>query len=674
MNVGAFGENFPYSNFHDLNMDWIIKVAKDFLDQYTHLQETIEEGEQSLQDKADELEALLQAWYDTHSEDIAQQLADAISSLNTWYTTHQNYLDQTLADNIASFNQRADQKATETLASIPSDYTSLANTVETVRMTSGAFENNMTTYLATGKWVRGVYNPATQALTTSFTYRISTMEPISFPFFATLKIAPGFRFHPYLYTNGAWTAGGWKTGEWKVEAGVQFYGQIARATEDTSETANINEFLSQVTVKGSVFDVTSEDYYLIKESLTFKYLNFELGGYYTSGTQLVKQNPTNDRIRSRDATITPQCLRVRLNKSGARIGVMGIDENGDYQGTVSINTLGETRVVFESRPTWKAIVVVIVDNSLTAMPENLDTYAEIYFENDAHVKNGKNLYIYKFGGKGNDWCWVRTPEGFNQMRDQPYPFVICNHGNNWIMDGTEQTANYTKRTMYVPLTDPDYQADPTEYNGTDDSSLWYSNPTIEALLSAGYVVCGCENYGDELYGNNDCRNACVDFFYHMTRRYNVEDRCFMIGVSNGALTALNASYLLQGKVRALILQYPITCLVNQYEANSSHQAKIRQAYGITNANITPEQLAKAVETHDPLTTDVVNGIKVGVIPPTKFYYSPDDIVANYQVNSIALYTLLDNSNKVAQGRQCSGEHGDHTHFQPTEVVAWFNAN
>ena len=27
MNGGAFGENFPYSNFHDLNMDWIIKIA-----------------------------------------------------------------------------------------------------------------------------------------------------------------------------------------------------------------------------------------------------------------------------------------------------------------------------------------------------------------------------------------------------------------------------------------------------------------------------------------------------------------------------------------------------------------------------------------------------------------------------------------------------------------------
>lgn len=29
MSIGAFGENFPYTNFHDLNLDWIIKTLKE---------------------------------------------------------------------------------------------------------------------------------------------------------------------------------------------------------------------------------------------------------------------------------------------------------------------------------------------------------------------------------------------------------------------------------------------------------------------------------------------------------------------------------------------------------------------------------------------------------------------------------------------------------------------
>ncbi len=129
MNGGAFGENFPYSNFHDLNMDWIVKIAKDFLDQYTHIEEVIANGEQSLlnltadglqqlQTKADALEALLQQWYDTHSADIANQLAAALADLNSEY-----------ADAIEAFNTAAEQKAAQTIETIPADYTTLSNHV-----------------------------------------------------------------------------------------------------------------------------------------------------------------------------------------------------------------------------------------------------------------------------------------------------------------------------------------------------------------------------------------------------------------------------------------------------------------------------------------------------------------------------------------------------------------
>ena len=140
MNTGAFGEGFPYTNFHDLNMDWIIKIAKDFLDQYTHIQEIIEQGKtdinnltesgltqleettneylSDLETKKNNLEALLQAWYDTHSNDIATQLASALASIAS-----------TLSSAITTFNSNVDTKTAQAIASIPSDYTELANTV-----------------------------------------------------------------------------------------------------------------------------------------------------------------------------------------------------------------------------------------------------------------------------------------------------------------------------------------------------------------------------------------------------------------------------------------------------------------------------------------------------------------------------------------------------------------
>lgn len=134
MNTGIFGEGFPYSNFHDLNMDWIIKIAKDFLDQYTHIQEVIaqglvdigdktEEGLNSLDQKttdsltalnteAERLTALLDQWYNTHSNDIATQLANSLASLAS-----------TLASAIETFDTHADEKAGRAIASIPDDYT-----------------------------------------------------------------------------------------------------------------------------------------------------------------------------------------------------------------------------------------------------------------------------------------------------------------------------------------------------------------------------------------------------------------------------------------------------------------------------------------------------------------------------------------------------------------------
>lgn len=141
-------DNFPYTDMHQLNLDWIIKIAKDFLDQYTHIQQLIADGEQSLQDlttdgeqslqalttdgltqlqeKADNLEDLLQAWYDTHSQDIANQLTEALADLNAWYIQHQEFLNTYVAETLLSFRNDAGEIVQETLESLPDDYTKLA--------------------------------------------------------------------------------------------------------------------------------------------------------------------------------------------------------------------------------------------------------------------------------------------------------------------------------------------------------------------------------------------------------------------------------------------------------------------------------------------------------------------------------------------------------------------
>ena len=128
MNTGAFGEGFPYTNFHDLNMDWIIKIAKDFLDQYSHIQQTINTGLENLDNKYTELEGLLDQWYETHSNDIAQELVNALADINT-----------ALAQSIADFNSSAEAKAQEVIATIPSDYTELETRVDNLEVSDNDF-------------------------------------------------------------------------------------------------------------------------------------------------------------------------------------------------------------------------------------------------------------------------------------------------------------------------------------------------------------------------------------------------------------------------------------------------------------------------------------------------------------------------------------------------------
>ena len=111
-------ENIPYTNFHDLNLDWIIEVVKDFMQKYNSIMELIENGKrelialtdeelEDLQNKYNALENLLNEWYASHSEDIENELQRAV----------------------ASFGYQANTKAAQALATIPDDYAELSASV-----------------------------------------------------------------------------------------------------------------------------------------------------------------------------------------------------------------------------------------------------------------------------------------------------------------------------------------------------------------------------------------------------------------------------------------------------------------------------------------------------------------------------------------------------------------
>lgn len=179
----ALFENFPYTDMHQLNLDWIVKTVKEFQDQYTHIQELIDNGELTitnattqgltqLEEKQTELENLLDQWYTTHSADIVNELSNAV----------------------ASFAEQANTIINEIIQSIPQDYSVLSANVQKLeqinnRLFTQIINTDITAFLT---WEQGGYgsipnylDPEPNSSSTRIRGEIILSSPVDF-----LKIQP----------------------------------------------------------------------------------------------------------------------------------------------------------------------------------------------------------------------------------------------------------------------------------------------------------------------------------------------------------------------------------------------------------------------------------------------------------------------------------------------------
>ena len=91
-----FGNNFPYTNFHDLNLDWMIAQMLDFLNKRQNVISDI----------------------DTHKD-------DAISAINTKEGQAISAINTAKNNAVSSFQTTAQQIVNDVTATIPSDYSAL---------------------------------------------------------------------------------------------------------------------------------------------------------------------------------------------------------------------------------------------------------------------------------------------------------------------------------------------------------------------------------------------------------------------------------------------------------------------------------------------------------------------------------------------------------------------
>ncbi len=440
----ALFENFPYTNIHELNLDWIVKIAKDFLEQYTHIQQLISDGETSLtnltetglaslQEKADALEAALQAWYDTHSEDIAQELADALADLNAWYTQHENYLDQTLQTNTDIFNQRAATRTAEAIQSIPSDYTEF-------------YEMALKSTTLLG-YAASVLSSADNAQANTI-YKVVTSDMSLYP--ANMPAV----FSGYLLTY-----------RWKAQnANQYFWTQIA-----TDNDFNAMYIRTKTVVNGS--------------------------GAYTDWKDAVSANILPSVLKIPTNNMLLKYTRVDGKYTDRSNGAIGTNPNYEYIPvpvtagyTYKLMNSTSSTVAFYNSATFNTVTfvsgLVLYEGEFT-VPEGA-THASI-----SHNKKEKNIWM----GLPSQY----TPIGLeNDWKENPVIYVEKNNTGDFVRltDALNYAMNHKNTTVYLGAGD---------WNIIDElGAAYFENFTYEAYSNMGPKI----GNGLHLIGTPKSRILC----------------------------------------------------------------------------------------------------------------------------------------------------------------------
>lgn len=277
------------------------------------------------------------------------------------------------------------------------------------------------------------------------------------------------------------------------------------------------------------------------------------------------------------------------------------------------------------------------------------------------------------GDVDGDWCFVRLPPGYDP-NGAPHPLLVCNHGNGWRMDGTERMANFSAKTQYG--------VDPQNNGRYLDSGARgfrrYSNPSIESFLAKGYVVCGAQNGGDGLFGNERCASACAALYRHMQACYNVSESAFMLGVSNGFMTTLNAIERVGPRaIAAIVGLYPLCNLADAFAY--SHRQAVKRAYAIESDDDPEAYLVKAASFDPCGPAWSGDRIPAEAFPPTLLIWSGTDRVLPMKRHAAVLARKLrargicvEDIRIDAEAREGKDEcpHGDWRHFREADIVGW----
>lgn len=252
--------------------------------------------------------------------------------------------------------------------------------------------------------------------------------------------------------------------------------------------------------------------------------------------------------------------------------------------------------------------------------------------------------------------------------------TVTNHCHYDIVNSTDLLTGQNIRIVVPNSTSPNpYNAAvPTKAvlfihgsggNETDLTNLTKSIvPVVNALVDAGYIVANSYAHGDA-WGNAQSIDDYAALEHWLRLNYNIKGVAIWSG-SMGGLAGL--SIAAQGKfpIVGWLGTYPVCNLADVYAG--AFTSIINTAYGITGVGI--YTYANQTYGYDP----ALKTAKAYKNIPMRFYASSGDTVVAKAANTDVLQAIVSGSRKEAEIVVCSGEHGDHSHIQPTDYLAFFD--
>lgn len=245
---------------------------------------------------------------------------------------------------------------------------------------------------------------------------------------------------------------------------------------------------------------------------------------------------------------------------------------------------------------------------------------------NCHVMAFKDAYKKVLVSSGGVDIMILEPSGFNSAAGAP--LVYYHHGA-----GEDREALVTDSLKYT---------------------------IVLQMASEGRLMAGIS--AGESWGNQTSLDNYVTAYNYLAANYSLKGTVIFsqsMGGCAGGLAFAGRNY---PDIRGWIGIYPVCNLANMYAG--SFQGAINTAYGIT--GVSPNTYAEKTAGHDPvlLASTLYNNRMM------RFYASAADTVVTKTDNSDQMKTLVQSETVESTIVVCSGDHGDPSHFQPSDFSAF----